>query len=1028
MANLFANGRVNNTDPTATALRVQASVQGTPVPIGCGQTRWAGILFDYDGFYSVPVKNPGGKGGVAGSAGKGNNRQYAYYASGLMLLGEGQIVSTLKYFNGNLITFLTAPTTQELTDLANIGISSSSIFVGNPFGTTLHNGAYGQAVDSYWNSNFGSRALAYGGLAYVTFPNLGLGSSSSWPAFSFECLWGLNSDVPALGPDANPADWITQFLTNADWGVPGFPSSMLTNLTQFRTYCRATGMLISLVLTGQTPAASHLQSLMDSLNSAFRWTNGQLDIVPYGDQTVTGNGYTFTPNLTPLYAFGPDDFLENQGSLGNAGKSFVAFSRANVFDIYNQIRIEYLDRKNLYNPVIIYESNDASITAQQRLRIGDVKDNHFFNLAGAASQSISLQMQRLLAGANLYEITVGRQFVLVDVMDCVSITEPALQLSNQLCRVIEIKENADSTLTMKLEEVPLTAAAPVYVRQSTLGQARNNNAPTGNVNAPFFFEPPDALGNGLYLLIGLSGSMPANYGGCEVWISSDATNYSYLGDAPGASRMGVLTASLPSIAAQIPPPTVDGTNTLSVDLTESLGALQSVSSSAFGALATICAVDSEVIAFETATLTAANKYNLTVLARGAYGSTIASHASGANFMRLDAAPFSWNFPSSYVGQTVYFKFLAYNSFGAAIQSLASASAYPYAVQGAALSSPLPNVANLTTRFTGGFEEIFWDEIQDFRTGIAYQVKLGAAYASAQLIATQAHPPFTAHGAGTYWVTAVCTPITGLTVSSASPSSITITSNQLALNSLTTGDEQAAGWLGTLGSGVSTTGSGATKYLIVNSPAVNTDYTYYSPTIINCGYLAQAALNASIGVIGTPASATNILAVSNVFSLTDIFGSYLTAYVSGSVIVRIAGQGGSPSWGSWQKFVPGVQLGQYFQFGLTMRTSNAQALPEAQALAWAVQLPIRIDHYQNLSVGSGGYAITFQPDYAGAAGAFSAGPAGASLPLVTVDFTPAATGEYAKVTSLTLSGCTVTIYNASNVAISQSGVNVTVSGY
>jgi hypothetical protein len=816
MAGLFRSNRTNNQDPVASALRVSASVQGTPIPIGCGQTRWPPILIDYAGFSATPAKSSGSKGGVIGSSGKGNTGQYTYACSAISLLGEGVVEQICTIYNGNNVDFLVAPSAQTLADLNAIGIPSSDITTGNAtYNTIFHQGNYTDTADSWWAANFPTHALAHRGLSYVVWPNLQLGSSPSFPSFTVEAQWSISSDIAALGPDANPADWIQAFLTNADWGVQGFPPSAIGDFATARNYWRATGMLISLSLCSPVAANSHLKSLMEALNCEFRQSGAVFDIVPYGDVAVTGNGYTYTPNTTPVYSLGPNDFLPNQGSLGQGGmtgKSFLVFSAANPLDVFNKIQVKYLDRANLYNPVTIYWTDDASITAQGRIRLSDLKDNSFFNLASAATMSITLQGQRLQAQMRQWQCTVGRQFVLLDVMDLVTLTEPTFGLVNQLMRITEIDENADSTLTLTMEEVPLTASAPVYNTQSSLGAGRLNNAPPGAVNPPYFFEPPVQLtGGGLQLVIGLSGSVPANFGGCDVYYSTDSETYSLLGRFEGSTRMGVLTAPLPSVSSAVNPPTIDAADTLAVNLSESAAELTSVSPASFAANATISVVDQEVVAYQTATLLAGNTYDLTTLSRGIYGSAIAAHAAGALFMRLDGSQYLWDYPADLIGQTIYFKFCAFNQFGVATQNLADVGAYPYTLQGSALSAPLAAPTQLFTNFANGFEQIWFTEITDPRAPIFYELRRGSTAMNAAVIATQAHAPFTAPGAGTYWVAAKVTPIAGLTIYSAWQS-IVISANQLQQNTLTTYDDQAAGWAGTIGSGLGVAGTGSGKYL------------------------------------------------------------------------------------------------------------------------------------------------------------------------------------------------------------------------
>lgn len=128
-----------------------------------------------------------------------------------------------------------------------------------------------------------------------------------------------------------------------------------------------------------------------------------------------------------------------------------------------------------------------------------------------------------------------------------------------------------------------------------------------------------------------------NWGGCTVWLSADGNSYRQIGRIVGAARMGTLTATLPSGSDP------DTTNTLAVDLSESSGVLSSGTQADVDGFRTACFVDDEIVSYETATLTAAHKYNLTYLRRGILGSAVASHASGSQFLRLDDAVFVYQF-------------------------------------------------------------------------------------------------------------------------------------------------------------------------------------------------------------------------------------------------------------------------------------------------------------------------------------------------------------------------------------------------
>jgi hypothetical protein len=166
-----------------------------------------------------------------------------------------------------------------------------------------------------------------------------------------------------------------------------------------------------------------------------------------------------------------------------------------------------------------------------------------------------------------------------------------------------------------------------YPKQVSAGVPLDPLADPGDTNPPVLFEPPPGLTSGAteVWIIATGG---ANWGGCQIWLSLDGTTYAYAGTIYRGGRQGVLTAALPSHAD---PDTAD---TLSVDLTESHGQLLSGTMADADAFVTLCYCDGELVCYQTATLTAAYKYNLTYLRRGVYGTPIGAHSSGAEFARF----------------------------------------------------------------------------------------------------------------------------------------------------------------------------------------------------------------------------------------------------------------------------------------------------------------------------------------------------------------------------------------------------------
>ncbi len=149
--------------------------------------------------------------------------------------------------------------------------------------------------------------------------------------------------------------------------------------------------------------------------------------------------------------------------------------------------------------------------------------------------------------------------------------------------------------------------------------------------------------------------------------------------------MGTLAAPLP--AGSDP----DTTNTLSVDLTASRGALIAATQADADQGNTVCYVDGEYVAYEQATLTSQYRYDLGrhgaaagYLRRGLYGSAIAAHAAGASFVRLrKGTVFQLPYDKGQIGATIHVKLLSFNLWGGGRQTLDQVTAYAHTIGGAA---------------------------------------------------------------------------------------------------------------------------------------------------------------------------------------------------------------------------------------------------------------------------------------------------------------------------------------------------------
>jgi hypothetical protein len=268
--NIFgAGGSHPAVAPDYTGLQIQTAVNALPIPIVWGESKLAPNLIWYNNFRAIPQTS--GSGGKGGGSGGGNVTGYSYVADIIMALCEGPIIGINQVWRG-----------QSDYTLAQLGLG---LFLG----TTP------QAEWSYLATSYPAQALAYQGTAYLAAPGYGLGSSATLDNHNFE-VQSLFFGSGTNGLDADPAQVVNDFLTNAQYGI-GFPSASINSATlfgssgdsSFQIYCAAIGLSLSPALTDQETASSILDRWLKICNTAAVWSGGELKFLPYGDTaTVAG--------------------------------------------------------------------------------------------------------------------------------------------------------------------------------------------------------------------------------------------------------------------------------------------------------------------------------------------------------------------------------------------------------------------------------------------------------------------------------------------------------------------------------------------------------------------------------------------------------------------------------------------------------------------------------------------------------------------------------------------------------------------
>ncbi|MGO9174889.1 MAG: phage tail protein, partial [Desulfobaccales bacterium] len=780
--------------------------------------------------------------------------------------------------------------------------------------------------------------------------------------------------------DSNPADFLPDLLCSPDYGA-GFDPAKIGDLSQFSAYCLANDFLLSPVLDEQQEAREQVADILKLLNSQVVWCEDQLKFIPIGDQVVTSakTGVTFTPDLTPVLDLTEDDLLSDDNN------DPIQITRTPQADAYNQVQLEYLDRYADYNTTI-YTANNQAAQDVYGLRPADVIMGHAITDPTVAALVAANILQYCLYARNTYQFKLGVIANILEPGDWITVTSPRLGLEQMPLRVTEISEDDQMTSTVTALEWPIGAAqAPTYPTQKRSPLIPNYNAAPGDCNPPVIFEPPLGLSDDLEVWMAVSGG--ANWGGCQVWVSLDHATYQQDGVVAAPARTGFLINPL----AASPDP--DTTDTLAMDLSESRGVLLSASQVEVDALVTLCylsggaGLPSELIAYRDAQLVSASIYNLSYLRRGCYGyggTAGTAHAAGERFARLDGAIFKLPFSANQIGQTSYIKFLSYNLVGGAVQNLADVDAYQYQITGSALTSPLPNITGLMSVYQNNQLYLQWNAIspsQDPRySQINYEIRMGASWATSQILTWVSDPEFLVAQPGTYWVAAHYTYGSATLAYSADPAEIQVGSVNLTVNSLMSRDEFAEGWPGTL-TGLQV--SGGDLVLGVGQRAGY--YTIPAGEIPDLGAAQAAALSVSLAfnnVVPGPsfdaAPDVDVIPdvdqygagtggqfdqVPDVDAVPDFDQAGGTLAQTAQIQVQFSLDGST--WGAWQVFTPGTYVfcKVNFQLALTQVVQgNVTLNPMVTGFTWSVAMPDRIIQVGSISCPASGLAITFTPDF------------------------------------------------------------------
>lgn len=362
-------------------------------------------------------------------------------------------------------------------------------------------------------------------------------------------------------------------------------------------------------------------------------------------------------------------------------------------------------------------------------------------------------------------------------------------------------------------------------------------------------------------------------------------------------------------------------------------------------------------------------------------------------------------------------------------------------------APAP-IADLRSTYISGRSFLSWTPPADVRD-VPVEIRKGATFGSAQIVEDAAISPWQTVGDDIYFVSAYATSPFGDRVYAAPEQSIEIVGSVAIENVIVQHDERAEGWTGTFEGSIGidnvnnflrTAGDDdflnrsnflGTANFIDGDGTLQTGGVYWSPHVVNAGGVSFCRVANDWTATGA-ASDDNFLGQADFLGNPDFLSASRSQYVRVRPIIRVSQVGPVPVWGDVQVWSPDVYKGWMFQLGIQFEILT-DIVPDPKTVAfllswvWSVDVPDRLDSYQNLTVPIGGLPITFRPTGGLTDLPFNGGLNDELLPHLTPSMRNPDAGDLVTWTSLTLSSVTLKVMNG-GADVGGDEVNLLVRGY
>lgn len=473
---------------------------------------------------------------------------------------------------------------------------------------------------------------------------------------------------------ANPADVITAILTDPQWGV-GLDPSLIGDWSNARAFWQANGFFISLMQDTQSTAMDVINSILDAGQGTMFWANGLLQLAVYGDTAVAGFGSIYEPDTQPVVEFDVTDFV------AAGGAEPIKVETQPQSHVFNRVKVGWKNALVDYRDEVVTEEDTASINQNGLFEEGQ-QDFSFIRYVNIAQWAANLRLKRYTNIRDTFTWTVPTRYrTLLQPMKLVTVTWSHMGWSQKPLRILKIEES-HAGLALTMEEFPYGVAnATLYPKLTS--QAINANPALispGDTDL-VALELPDAMNNyqGNTIRLYADPVTPENWGGTLIYWSGDNTKWNFLGELTSSVTIGTLGGSGMTVGTGDP-----DTQTITVVDVNDVPLLSGTTFDFANQISLLAVIDTdvEIMAYLNATLTGDSTYQVDHFHRGLFGTTRASHTAGATVIEMGEAFLEFQFPASFVGNTVYFRALSYNKLRQRLQDITDVTSLTVSLSGA----------------------------------------------------------------------------------------------------------------------------------------------------------------------------------------------------------------------------------------------------------------------------------------------------------------------------------------------------------